>query len=101
MGGQGRKCLERCSGVRMKQTGSKPPSAKPARRTRLPPAMRELMLACSCVSPDKSSTYISGPITTGKRFLDWYTTSGYRIPRTSARYRIELDRNVCVQNERE
>ncbi|GAB3332751.1 hypothetical protein GCM10027299_39600 [Larkinella ripae] len=36
----------------------------------------EVLSAISCVVPYHSATYVSVPITTGKRFLDWYENIG-------------------------
>ena len=63
--------------------------------------MRGLISAIECVCPEKTATYVSGPITTGKRFLEWYLEIGHRIEQDALRYGQELSSTVRRQNERE
>lgn len=43
--------------------------------------------------------YLSGPITTGRRFIDWWRAGGYAFPPDSEDYRSALRRNVIALNE--
>lgn len=46
-------------------------------------------------------TYLSGPITTGPRFVDWWVRFGCKLALNSAAYRNELRENVIIPNENE
>jgi len=46
-------------------------------------------------------TYLSGPITTGKRFVDWFEETGSRFVPESSQYRDGLRAAVIVANEAE
>ncbi len=43
--------------------------------------------------------YLSGPITTGLRFIDWWTETGHRLAKDSAAYTKGLRNHVIVPNE--
>lgn len=43
--------------------------------------------------------YLSGPITTGVRFIDWWNQSGHRLAMDSEAYRDGLRQQVIVPNE--
>lgn len=46
-------------------------------------------------------TYVSGPITTGRRFVDWYKSTGKTFEVESEQYHASLQRFVIQPNERE
>lgn len=46
-------------------------------------------------------TYLSGPITTGPRFIDWWDETGSRLSEKSADYRQSLREHVIGPNENE
>jgi len=43
--------------------------------------------------------YLSGPITTGLRFIDWWNQTGYRLAMNSEAYRNGLREQVIIPNE--
>jgi hypothetical protein len=43
--------------------------------------------------------YLSGPITTGLRFIDWWSQTGHRLVADSEAYRDGLRKQVIVPNE--
>jgi hypothetical protein len=43
--------------------------------------------------------YLSGPITTGLRFIDWWSGAGHRLALDSEAYRSALHEHVIVPNE--
>lgn len=43
--------------------------------------------------------YLSGPITTGRRFLEWWTAAGSRIPKDSSAFAAALREHVIAPNE--
>jgi hypothetical protein len=43
--------------------------------------------------------YLSGPITTGLRFIDWWSETGHRLAKDSAAYTKGLRNHVIVPNE--
>jgi hypothetical protein len=44
-------------------------------------------------------SYLSGPITTGQRFLEWWTETGHSLAPDSAAYRESLHEQVILYNE--
>jgi hypothetical protein len=50
------------------------------------------------VLPDREAVYLSVPITTGKRFLDWRRGPGAHLAPTDRRYRSEHRRQVVDPN---
>jgi hypothetical protein len=50
------------------------------------------------VLPDREAVYVSVPITTGKRFLDWRRGPGAGLAPSEGRYRSEHRRNVVDPN---
>src|SRR4051812_39711895 len=43
--------------------------------------------------------YLSGPITTGRRFLDWWVAAGAQIPSDSPAFAAALREQVIAPNE--
>jgi hypothetical protein len=58
-----------------------------------------LLLAFECVESERNATYISGPITTGRRFIHWYSSRGYHLDPDSAEYREAMIEHVVRPNE--
>jgi hypothetical protein len=50
------------------------------------------------VIEDKSATYVSVPITSGRRFLEWYKTRGAQLEPNSREWRDELLQSVIRPN---
>lgn len=44
-------------------------------------------------------SYLSGPITTGLRFIEWWAETGHNLPPTSDAYRDSLREQVILHNE--
>jgi hypothetical protein len=61
----------------------------------------QLLRAFACVAAAHSATYVSGPITTGRRFLHWYAKSGHSIGQNTAEYRKTVLQEVISPNERD
>src|SRR4051794_38020343 len=60
-----------------------------------------LLQAWSCTLRPKSTLYVSGPMTTGRRFVDWYKGFGKSIDRTSRNYSSEHKKRVLLPNCRD
>jgi hypothetical protein len=58
-----------------------------------------LLRALACAVGDGKATYVSGPITTGRHFLDWLVTDGEAIANKDA-YASRLRAEVVEPNER-
>src|SRR6266511_1596067 len=50
------------------------------------------------VVEDRGAIYVSTPITTGRRFVDWRRGSGAGLAPSEERYRREHDRQVVQRN---
>jgi hypothetical protein len=48
---------------------------------------------------NSSAIYLSGPITTGPRFFDWYVDKGYKLENDNITYQEDKRRNVLGPNE--
>lgn len=59
----------------------------------------EMFRAISCAVSSKSATYISGPITTGLNFVNWYADKLKRNIPNEINYRDALRNNVIRPNE--
>ena len=55
--------------------------------------------AISCVVSPNSAVYISGPITTGKNFIDWYLSHGLALASDKLIYFSRLKADVIQNNE--
>ena len=65
-------------------------------------AERELLLqAWECIASERDLIYLSGPLTTGRRFVDWYLANGKSIPVNSRRYRDLHEKHVIAPNSKE
>lgn len=60
-----------------------------------------LMNILSCVVNKRSAIYISGPITTGHRFIDWYIEDGYSLEDDPDVYQEIKRKFVLSKNESE
>jgi hypothetical protein len=76
--------------------GARTPSTTPVEEIQ-----KQLLLALDCVERERSATYVSGPITTGRRFVEWYLRAGYAFDPSSADYRIAIREQVICANEQE
>ncbi|WP_250478580.1 MULTISPECIES: DUF4406 domain-containing protein [unclassified Caballeronia] len=59
----------------------------------------QLLQAIACVVDGKIAAYVSGPITTGQHFIDWYLQMGSRLVHGSAAYLEGLRRDVVRVNQ--
>lgn len=59
---------------------------------------RLLLDVLGCVVSDREATYVSGPITTGRRYVEWRRAGGASLQAGSERYRQEHLRNVISPN---
>src|SRR5262245_49330516 len=57
-----------------------------------------LMKAWSCALVGGSAVYLSGPISTGPRFVDWYLRVGALLKPEGRHYRAALEREVIAPN---
>ena len=65
-------------------------------------AQHQLLLqAWECAFSGIKVTYVSGPITTGPRFLRWFATVGRHLPQGGAEYAASLREGVVTHNERD
>src|SRR5262245_50784835 len=65
-------------------------------------ATQDLLInAWACAFPEEGIVYLSGPITTGTRFLSWYASSGKLLEPQSKEYSDELREHVISPNERD
>lgn len=71
--------------------------ADPARRSELDLFVGVL----SSVVEDREAVYLSGPLTTGPRFLRWYTRYGKALAPGSSQYELAHRREVFEPNVRE
>jgi hypothetical protein len=61
----------------------------------------QLLRALDCVELAQSATYVSGPITTGRRFVEWYSKFGHTFSPNSTEYRTALREQVVRANEQD
>jgi hypothetical protein len=59
-----------------------------------------LLHAFECVIGDKIASYVSGPITTGQAFCQWYVRIGHALDDRSSEYLSSLNEHVVSPNER-
>ncbi|MBW5288168.1 DUF4406 domain-containing protein [Burkholderia gladioli] len=59
----------------------------------------QLLQAIACVVDGKTATYVSGPITTGQQFINWYLRTGSHMAYGSADYLDALRRDVVGANQ--
>jgi hypothetical protein len=59
----------------------------------------KLISAFECITREPIATYVSGPLTTGRLFYDWYCKTGQFLDREAAQYRIQFERSVLRANE--
>ncbi|MGF6739735.1 DUF4406 domain-containing protein [Paraburkholderia atlantica] len=59
----------------------------------------QLVQVIACVVDGKMATYVSGPITTGPHFIDWYIHTGFRLTQGSRAYADALRRDVVSVNQ--
>lgn len=59
----------------------------------------QLLQAMACVVGGKTATYVSGPITTGQCFINWYVEMGHHFAHGSADYIDGLRRDVISVNQ--
>ncbi len=65
-------------------------------------AMHDILLdAFACVVSPCSAVYVSGPVTTGKRFVDWYVAKGWLLEANAVTYKKSRYDAVLVPNQRE
>jgi hypothetical protein len=60
-----------------------------------------LLQAWECAFADDSVIYLSGPLNTGPRFVDWYRHRGRSIEQSKRRYSQEHRRSVLQPNSRD
>ncbi|ACC74068.1 DUF4406 domain-containing protein [Paraburkholderia phymatum] len=60
----------------------------------------QLLQAIACVVDGKTATYVSGPITTGQHFINWYVHAGFRLGHGSEAYLEALRRDVVAVNQK-
>lgn len=58
-----------------------------------------LLQAINCATGGKVATYISGPITTGPRFIKWYISTGHLLENDDNAYQQSRLINVLTKNE--
>lgn len=59
----------------------------------------DLLSALKCAVGDLGAVYLSGPITTGRRFVDWFLDAGYLLEDNSDVYKHALQTAVIQPNE--
>lgn len=59
----------------------------------------QLVRAMACIVDGKCATYVSGPITTGRRYIDWYLSYGRKLEFGGDEYNASLKRYVSGPNE--
>lgn len=60
-----------------------------------------LLQAWACLYSPKSVLYVSGPMTTGRRFVDWYSSMGRSFRVNSRRYNAEHKKYVLDPNSKD
>jgi hypothetical protein len=60
----------------------------------------QLLRAIACVVEGKTATYVSGPITTGQHFINWYLRVGSRLGHGSEAYLEALRQDVVAANQK-
>jgi hypothetical protein len=58
-----------------------------------------LLLTFGCVVGKHGAVYVSGPITTGPRFVEWFLTTGYVSEEDPVAYKCGLQKAVIQPNE--
>jgi hypothetical protein len=59
----------------------------------------QLIQAMACVVDGKTATYVSGPITTGPHFINWYVQTGFCLVNGSSAYVDALRHEVVSVNQ--
>src|SRR5712671_2717078 len=59
----------------------------------------QILSAYDCLMRGRTAIYLSGPITTGRVFYEWYGRVGHSLERDSERYRKEFQSSVLRVNE--
>jgi len=60
---------------------------------------KHLLQAIKCATGGKVATYVSGPITTGPRFFEWYISTGHLLEHNDIAYQQNKQISVLAQNE--
>lgn len=60
---------------------------------------QKMVQAISCVVKPGTATYVSGPITTGLKFIEWYMREGKNLRDHKQLYNSSLRENVIRHNE--
>lgn len=60
---------------------------------------KHLLQSIKCAVGGKVATYISGPITTGPRFIEWYISTGHLLESDANAYQQNKLKNVLARNE--
>lgn len=60
-----------------------------------------IMALFNCILEGRTAAYLSTPITTGRRFLEWYKETGYKLEPNGSRYKEEHYRAVIRPNTEE
>lgn len=58
-----------------------------------------LMQVFNCIVGDRNVVYVSGPITTGRRFIDWYISKGHALENGSNVYQSVKYEDVLSKNK--
>ncbi|SDH80710.1 DUF4406 domain-containing protein [Janthinobacterium sp. YR213] len=58
-----------------------------------------MLQAMACGVARKNCLYLSGPITTGENFLEWYVKIGREIRNISEQYKVAIRSDVIKKNE--
>lgn len=67
--------------------------------SQLPQPLSALRQAWRSAFGSQKVTYLSGPITTGLRFIEWWSETGHHLKPDSKAYRAELVEQVITPNE--
>lgn len=65
----------------------------------LPLEQDALLQVFNCVVGGRNAVYVSGPITTGRRFIDWYLLKGHALENHSNVYQSVKYEDVLSKNE--
>jgi len=79
-------------------TSTKPTIFVPAAK-HVPPEHEYLLSALECVLGGRVGVYVSGPITTGRRFVDWYLDIGHSLEGDLNAYNVAKENSVVRGNE--
>lgn len=58
-----------------------------------------IMQAFNCAIGGRTATYVSGPITTGHKFIDWYISTGHELESKNGTYQEIKKEFVLSKNE--